>query len=280
LVERLLAIPAVKQEYLDLLKDLAATCFSSERLALDIDAIERATQEIVARETKAAQARNESNAGFPFAAMMPGRPLDLKTFVAKRSASVASQLAGTSKGHVPTMTFNFGNVAGGPGGPGPGAFLASPLLKAADTNADAKLSLEEAQAAARRLFQECDKENGGKLDEKALAEGIGRLLPMPPAPPPQPGVGAPGRPVGPPGGPGLNPRSALASAIVRVADVNKDKLITVEEFVAAVARHFEETVAGDKSTLVDEKKIAERLNQLLRPMPGLGAPPPGQPPPA
>jgi enterochelin esterase-like enzyme len=68
------------------------------------------------------------------------------------------------------------NATMGPGGFGPGAFLAAAIVKHADTDKDGKVTLDEMVAAAKKFFKECDKDNTGKLDEKQLAEGINRMF--------------------------------------------------------------------------------------------------------
>jgi enterochelin esterase-like enzyme len=72
---------------------------------------------------------------------------------------------------------------------GPGAILAAALMKRADADKDGKLTQDELVAAVKEIFKEIDKDGKGSVDEKQLAEAIGRSLPTP----------APG---GPPFGPG------------------------------------------------------------------------------
>src|SRR5262249_23314186 len=80
----------------------------------DVEAIEKTTKDLIAKETKAAQARKEGAGGFgPPGGMFP-QPPDLRTFVEKRTASVTAQLGGKSKGYVP-QPFGFGLTPGGPG---------------------------------------------------------------------------------------------------------------------------------------------------------------------
>ncbi|MSR55307.1 MAG: hypothetical protein EXS09_18780 [Gemmataceae bacterium] len=115
LADRLLAIKDVSEAYQKVLKDIAKTCFTKERLIKDIEVLEGATKEIIARETKTTAARKEA-AGIDFSAF--SRVPDLRTFVDKRIASVTSQLEGKSKGQIPPAMPNFGGPPpGGPGGP-------------------------------------------------------------------------------------------------------------------------------------------------------------------
>src|SRR5262245_33097294 len=66
-------------------------------------------------------------------------------------------------------------------GPTAAATLAGALVKRADANKDGKVSREEFMTAAEAIFQELDKDKTGKVDEKQLAEALGRLLPAPAA---------------------------------------------------------------------------------------------------
>ncbi|MFL5340572.1 MAG: CotH kinase family protein [Gemmataceae bacterium] len=112
LVDRLLAIPAVREKYQKLLREIREKIFTKERLLQEIADIERVTKEPLAKEKRAVEARREAPAGFgPPGAAAP-QPPDLKTFVEKRTASVAAQLAGKSKGYVPAG-FGFGPPGGG-----------------------------------------------------------------------------------------------------------------------------------------------------------------------
>jgi putative membrane-bound dehydrogenase-like protein len=113
LVERLLAVKGVREKYHKLLGELSAKAFTRERLDREIDAIEKLTKEPLAREKKAAEARKEGPAGFGPPGGPAPQPPDLKTFARKRTASVAAQLAGKSKGYVPDG-FGFGPPPGGP----------------------------------------------------------------------------------------------------------------------------------------------------------------------
>jgi enterochelin esterase-like enzyme len=65
------------------------------------------------------------------------------------------------------------------GGGGAAAALAGAIMRRADTDKDGKLSREEFLAAAEALYKELDKDNKGQVDERKLAEAIGRALPTP-----------------------------------------------------------------------------------------------------
>src|SRR5438552_2722246 len=207
LVDRLLADKEITEKYHNLIAELSRTCFSKDRLLQDLDAIENATKEPLAKEKKASEARKERAGGFGFGPPGGfGGTLDLRAFIDKRTSSVAAQLAGTSKGNVPTMGFGPGGRGGGPGGRGgpgggpggPGGFapgglgalLASGIVKRADADKDGKVSQEKFVAAAEALFKESDKDKNGSLDEQEIATAINLLLPAPNFG--QPGGGFPG----------------------------------------------------------------------------------------
>ncbi len=103
LADRLLAIPSVRDTQKKILKELAATVFVKERLLEQITALERTTKPILERELAARAERGEPPAGFG----PPGTPSapDLRTFVEKRLASIADQLAGKKSGYRPQFNF-------------------------------------------------------------------------------------------------------------------------------------------------------------------------------
>ena len=117
LVDRLLAIKDGSEKYQKVVKDVSAKTFTKGQLLEQINTVEKLIKEPLAKEKTAAAAREEVAAGFGPAGAGPQAP-NLKIFVEKRTASVAAQLAGKSKGFVPAG-FGFG-PPGGPGG-GPGA---------------------------------------------------------------------------------------------------------------------------------------------------------------
>jgi spore coat protein H len=251
LIDRLLAMKTVNAQYQQILKELATTCFTKDKLLQDIEAIEKTTKALLAKEKTAVDARKEKVGG-PGGFGGPkggafGQSISLHQFVEKRTESVAEQLAGTRKGHVPTTGF---------GGKGfsPGAMWAGPLLKTMDTNNDKKVSLEEMTAWAKGLCKD-----GKDLDEKTLTQVLAKLLPP-----------AKFGDKGPP--PGFEPGAMFARTLIKKLDPKSEGSITQDKLIAELEKRFKAWDKEKKGTL-DEAELAAGLNQLFGP-PGFGPPPP------
>jgi enterochelin esterase-like enzyme len=125
----------------------------------------------------------------------------------------------------------------GPGGRSgfrPGAVLAAAILKRADTDKDGKLTLEETLAAAKQFFQECDKDNQGKLDEKQIAQRIDRLYAAQ-----NPSVAGGGR-----GGRGTGAGSGLGTGSAFESDLLKDIIPYIESHYAVQADREHRALMG------------------------------------
>jgi putative membrane-bound dehydrogenase-like protein len=122
LPDRLLAIPEHAKRYRALLEQLSTTVFIPERLTEDAAAIDKATREIREKEQAAVAAAPAPPAGGfgPPGAFGPQAP-DIKTFIERRTKSIADQLTGTSTGYVP-RPFSFGPPPGAGAGGGGGGF--------------------------------------------------------------------------------------------------------------------------------------------------------------
>lgn len=252
LTERLLAAPGVGERYQKLLKELSATAFDKARLVKRVEAAEAAVKDPIDRDAKAAAARKEVAGGFG-PAMFFGKPPEMKRFVERRTASVAAQVAGTSKGHVPAGGF-------GPGGPPAiGPIMAGMMMENLDTDKDEKLSRDEWLAIARRLFEACEKDKDGAVNPKGLTAGLNSLLPAGPG-----GGGAPG---------GFNLGGMMAGPIMTRADANKDGKLTAEEVLGAAKAIFDEFDKA-KAGKLDEDAFGELLTALF-PVPKFGPPPKG-----
>jgi spore coat protein CotH len=177
LIDRLLAMPEVSDKYRKLLQELMTACFTRERLLADIAALEKVTREPLAREAKAAQARNEGAGGFGFGPPGGGfgQSVPPRMFVEKRTVSVAAQLAGRSKGFVPPAGF-------GPP-PQPGLIMPPPLQE--------QLGLTDEQ---KKRFAELQKEVDRKVQEILTAEQREQFKNLRPARPGAPPGAGPGRP--------------------------------------------------------------------------------------
>jgi spore coat protein CotH len=217
LIDRLLAVKDINDKYQQILKDLTATCFTKEKLLKDIDAIEAAIKEPLAREKKATAARQEKIGGFGFGPPgggIFGHGLDLREFVAKRTESVAAQLAGTSKGYVPAG-MGFGPPGGFGGGPGPavmrlpqpGEILPMPVQQMLKLTDEQKKQLSELQKEIDAKLKSILTDEQNKQLKSLRERGPGGF-----GPPGAPGFGPPGGPGGfnpgnpPPGGPAALPK--------------------------------------------------------------------------
>lgn len=143
LADRLLANKAFAEQYQAVLKDLVPKCFDKEKLLGEIALIEKVIKPLTEKEAKAVAARKENAGGFGFGP--PGGafgrpPPDLSTFVAKRSESIAAQLAGKSKGYTPT---GFGFAP--PPAPKPGDVLPPNVQNALQMTEQQKKELAELQ---------------------------------------------------------------------------------------------------------------------------------------
>jgi hypothetical protein len=123
LADRLMANKEHAERYQKILREVVPLCFAKEKLLAEIAAIEKVVKPLIEKEMTAVAARKENaggSGGPPGDMGRFGHPAaDLKTFVEKRSESIAAQLAGRSKGFTPG---GFGPGMGGPGGgrPNPG----------------------------------------------------------------------------------------------------------------------------------------------------------------
>ena len=129
-----------------------------------------------------------------------------------------------------------GQASFGPGRGGfrPGAVLAASIIKRADADKDSSVTLEEALAATREFFRECDKDGRGKIDEKQIAEGIDRLFAQSPA------VAAGGRGVRGGTAPGRGP--VIVSAFEN--DLLKDIVPYVESHYSVQADREHRAIMG------------------------------------
>lgn len=232
LTERVLAAPGAGERYQKLLKELSGTTFDKAQVLKRLAAADAAVKEPMGREAKAAAARKENPAG----QQAFGKPPSLAVFVEKRTASLATQLAGTSKGHLPPP-FQ-------PGLPLPMApLLAGAMLESLDADADEKLSRDEWLAVAKRLAEVSKKDGDGKITRKALLAGVNALQASP-----DPG--------------GFNLGGFIADQILTRADADKDGKLTPEELLAAAKAMFDEHDTA-KAGKLDDAAFTEVVAKLL-----------------
>lgn len=243
LTERVLAIPGMQERYMSLLKELSETCFAREKLLAQVAAIETAMNPLLAKEKKPA---NPQPGGFGPPGF--GKPPALNTFMEMRTASLASQLAGTSKGYTPAGGF-------GPGTFKVGDMLAGPLMESLDLDKSGGLGKGEWLAIATKLFDTIPKDAQEAASENVIAAALNEMFPKPPEDQP-----------GPPGG--FRPGGFLAGPIVRRVDGNKDGRVTRDELMAGAEKLYDEFDKENSGSL-DDATFSSLLNALFPP-PNLG----------
>jgi len=195
-LQRVMAVPAVAEAYRARLKEFQDTLFRPERFAKLVDEVAARIRPVVAQENPgklaafdqavAGQVADGGGEGFggprgPFG--MRAKPI--KAFVKERHESVAAQLAGTSEGEP---------LSGGPGGPGgpgggrrgggmrafgPGMIVGPVVVKAADTDADGRVTAVELEVMAVKWFGEWDKSKSGSLKQEDVVAGLNAVIPPP-----------------------------------------------------------------------------------------------------
>ncbi len=249
LIERLFADERHYGAYKSHLAKLLEGPFTTAGVKRDLETITKALAPFKEKEKKALAVRGDWWNGWKVLGAFNSPP-DLEKFMAKRTASLADQLAGKSEGK--EVRPGGGFFAGRPGVPG-GAdrTLVQPILKAADTNKDGKLSRAEVAEAARALFAACDKQGKGAIDQRALTAGLEGLVPK------QPGGGAP---AGFPGPPSL--AIPLARAIFGKAA--KDGKLTADGLVEVAQKLFE-AADRDKDGALEAGEITAAIRELFTP---------------
>ena len=241
LTERIFALPGMNERYQKLLRELASTAFAKDRVVKMLDGIEAATKDLVVRDTAAVVTRKEPpDGGSPFAAYL-GKPPSLRTFIDKRTLSLENQLAGKSKGHVPSTGVGMLGFKAGD-------MLAEPALEDFDTSKDGMLSKAEWTAAAKRLYDASSKDAEGAVDEKGLGVGLATFFPKPPE-------GTP---------PQFTITAFFAGPAFKRADANMDKKLTLAEVTAGAEKLFDQFDKA-KSGKLDEITFGDLLTELFTP---------------
>ena len=283
-IERLLAMEDFNRTYREHLRRLTEKCFGDDGLTTQsLPVVEAAVRELIAEEAKQTAAdqakRGPGGGGFGGFGPGPGGPgmfgsqPSLKTFLAKRSASVTAQLAGTSKGFTPAgMGFGpgpgpgRGGPGGGPGvgGFGPGNMLGPQWLSTADVNKNEKLSRQEFLDLGAKWLREWDKDKSSSLNRDEIAAGLNEALGPPPG-------AAPGG-FKPPAG--FGPGMFLGPPLLKAADTDKDGKVSKDEWSGLFNTWFKQWDKGDDGSL-DGTELIAGLNAVFGPPPGFA--PPGAP---
>jgi hypothetical protein len=151
---------------------------------------------------------------------------------------------------------------GGPGfggqGFGPGQITAQAIVREADTDKNAAVSLEEFRSLAQRWFKSWDTGRKGYLELADVSKGLQSLLEQLPGPdgnmPPMDGP------------PGFGPSEFLAQRIIIACDSSGDGKLTQEEMVGAFEKWFRDWDQGSKGSL-DAAALAAGLLRILGPPP-------------
>ncbi len=281
LIDRLLAWNDFLKTYRNQLRKLTETCFGDEGLTTkSLPVVQAALKEPIARDAKRAAAEQAARGpgGFGPGRFGPGgggpgmfgSATSLETFLVKRRESVLAQLAGTSKGRAPGMSFGpggpggFGPGGGGPGGGGfgPGNFHGPQLLSAADANKDQKLSKQEFLDLSAKWLREWDKDKNDSLNGEEITAGLNEAL----GPPPN---AAPGG-FKPPAG--FGPGMFLGPPLLKAADADKDSQTSKDEWAAHFGNWFHRWDTKSDDSL-DNAELVAGLNKAFGPPPGFGGPP-------
>jgi spore coat protein H len=242
--DRILAVPEFAQRYQAILKDLSAKAFARQNLERDLARLQGVVKGLLAKELVAAKARKEVGFGYEPAPFL-GKAPDMETYLVKRTDSLAAQIAGTSKGYAPTGGFGMGAFK-------PGDMFAMSLLDGIDADKDGQLSRGEWLSVVERAFEVSKKDDQGRLNEKALADGINGMMPKPPGE----------QPKGPQ--PLFGPGNFVAGPIIRRADTNKDDRANLDE-LRTLARGLFDAADTGKSSKIGGEALAGMINSLFAP---------------
>ena len=237
LIDRLFAIEAVKAKYDRIISELVAGPFSRERLLRNIERIEKTIQEALERDATAIASRNERR----YPAPRGYRPPGLREFVAARTASIQSQLAGKSTGYIFSHSRRMGKDGFGRGR------LASHMLSQGDSDQDGVLSKKELVTLLGRWFDAMDGRKSGKLDKASFVASLPDAF----FPPGVPGLRRP---------PGKIPEGYVAEGLFSAADSDRDGTATKKSLTTSFGKWFESLDRSGRGKL-DEKSLANGLRK-------------------
>lgn len=230
LIQRVLAMPGNDAAFRAELQKLLDGPLRPETLMAIVRETTTAIRPVLDEETHAGTG---GMFGFGFGRFM-SKPPDVAAFIQKRSASIADQLAGKSQGQELRRL----------GGRGLGAPVADAIAKAADTDKDGKLSMEEAETALRSWFEHAKSADKEGVDAATIVAAIEKALPAPP----------------PPARPGANPpQRDLANAIVKLAGDEPVAELKILEIVRQWLKDWDQNADGK----LDREELARGINGLL-----------------
>lgn len=277
LIERVLAMPGMKQRYLDHVRAMMDDFFNIETLGEQIAAMEKAVAE---GERLAKEFSQDGPAKPPSFAWWKPPPTPM-SFMTRRVKSVQEQLAGKTLGYVPRH--RTGPLLGGgrPRPANPPAF-AGALFKALNTSGDVRLSADEVVQPALAQFDRAAAQKpqtrpaaprlddpdrrrrimagwrektpatrpAGSLDLPALTHLLSELLPR-----------SEGRVVK---FRGESAAAVLARTLLYEVDRDQDAFLTRQELRLGLRRLFGDADINDDTALTD-KEFADGLAKLFSP---------------
>ncbi len=268
LTERILANKTHGDAYRSYLKKLTETIFNEKVISDRIGKLEAIVKDAIAKEP--------ASKGFGFGPPGGMGKQNLREFIAKRSTSVIAQLEGKSQGkELAGMNFGKGPPGGfgkgppggfgpGPFGFGPGQQLAKPFLQFADSDKNGKLSREEFRLAADRLFKAAGGDEKTSVSEKQLVDLLESVIPAPPA---FGGFGGFKPPVPPKG---FGPARAIVGTMYKQIGSDPMQKISRDQLLAGAEKLYT-SWDKEKTGALDEKRLAEAINQTMPP-PRFGPP--------
>jgi len=162
--------------------------------------------------------------------------------------------------------------SGGPGGFGPGMFLAHQMLDQGDQNQDGKITKDEFAAPAEAWFDKLAPDKAGKLDRDQFTANVGKLIPSPsgfgppgsgPADGARANAGLPGNQAQPARGRGgFGPAMFIGPGLFTTTDAGQDGSLTRVELSTTFAQWFGEWDT-DKQGALQEEQLRVGLNKVL-----------------
>ncbi|MFB3785650.1 MAG: CotH kinase family protein [bacterium] len=274
LIERVLAVPEWKDQYLGYVRDFLKEDFQPERIRKNISAIHAAIQGAVKEDATVnyedylkcvssdpieagansfpfgpgpRENRREGRGRGPMGPPMMSFAFSLESWIKGRVESLQQQLDGQSPGIALTM-----RGPGGPGGFGPGMFLGPQWFTAADADQDGKITAAEWEKNCTECSNAWDTNQDQFLTEEELANGLGQIFRMPEDFPD----------FGPPGG--FSPGMLLLRPLMEKA--NENGQLSRSDFLN-LGKSWRESWDTDHNGELTQDEIATGINQIAGPPP-------------